>query len=446
MTALSSAIQSFIDEVRTPDDEPIAFYDNADSVSSGATLTDLSRFAYSTIHSDNWSGRWLERPSVGTAANLLRRIASVNTTTGVVTHDGANYSGSDTAVLDYRVWREDWHPRDYVVPLLNRALRHAWQWWREVLSVVANAGGEDSSVGGSDVSSTTTRGTTAASVFMGQAAFVVTNSGADGYHQSATFDAGRGQPFKFYVWVRVTTGSACTVTVYDITNSAAITTAVVTAGSSWTLVEVTGTFPTTCDRAAIRVGAASATAVTVWDSLAHYWGEITLVEGPSWFTQWRDDDGVEAMRLVQLEQRIGGASVTVTGTGGASAGPGRSYRTRLVEPAEYQVLNMPSAANPVQLELSRDLWDRGALFIEAKRPFSNFNSTGSDTAITAETGTNTIPLRLWVRTAKMLMAEERGHPALSMWTQQYHEEQRRVQSMLRTPPPDQTGLAWQRLR
>ena len=37
MTALSSAIQSFIDEVRTPEDEPIAFYDNADSVSSASS-------------------------------------------------------------------------------------------------------------------------------------------------------------------------------------------------------------------------------------------------------------------------------------------------------------------------------------------------------------------------------------------------------------------------
>lgn len=349
-------------------------------------------------------------------------------------------------MLDYRIWRPEWHPRDYVVPLMNRAVKEAWQWWREVLSVVDNAGAESSTVGGSDSSSTTTRGTTAASVFMGQAAFNVANSGADGYHQTATFDAGRGQAFKLYVWVRVTTGSACTVTVYDISNSAAITTVTVTAGSSWTLVVVEGTFPATCDRAAIRVGAASATAVTVWDNIAHYWGEITLIEGPSWLTQWLDNEGKLAFRLLQFEPKIAGATVSVTGSGGAQAGPGRAYRTRLVEEAEYQVVNNPSGANPVQLELASSLWDKGALFIEAKRPFSHFNSTGSDTALSAETATNPIPLKLWVAAAKMLCAEERGYPkdTIARWTQQYFEEQRKVQSLLRTPAIEQAGLAWNR--
>ncbi len=181
MTTLTQAIQGFIDEVRTPEDEPIAFYDNADTpVSAGLTLTDLSRFQYSTYDGEQFLNNWLERPSVTTAANLLRRIASMNTSTGVLTHDGAAYSG-DTTVLDYRVWRPEWHPRDYVVPLMNRALERAWTWDRFPLSIIANAGAENTSVGGSDSSATTTRGTTAANVFSGQASFHIVMSGAAGF-------------------------------------------------------------------------------------------------------------------------------------------------------------------------------------------------------------------------------------------------------------------------
>lgn len=447
MATLTQAIQAFIDETRTPDDEPIAFYDNADNpVSSSNTLTDASRFGLATFNGDHYLGHWLERPSVATAANLLRRISSIDTSTGIVTHDGANYSG-DTAVLDYRVWRPEWHPRDYVVPLMNRALKEAWTWSREVLSIVPNAGGENSTVGGADFAgATTTRITTAASVLNGSASLQVANSGANGYHDYTEFDVAPSQPFKLYIWVRITTGSSAFISILDSTNVSPISVTTVTGRGEWQLVIITGSFPATCSRVKLEVGAASATGVTVWDAAALYWGDITLVEGPSWVTAWRDKDGGDAFRLLHAVPRVSTGSVSLTGTGGATAGPGRAYDLAVIDESRYQVLNMPAAANPVQFELDRQLWDQGAIFIEARRPWSHYNSTGSDTAITAETGTNAIPLRLWVKAAKKLYAEERGHPNLKLWTQQYNEEQRRVQSLLTTPTPGQAGLAWRRWR
>lgn len=431
MTTFKQAVERFIDQVRVGD-KPIAFYDTADSVSTATTLTHVRRFANSTYGSSQYKGRWLERPTC-TGNNKLKRIDSVNTTTGAATHDGVVYV-AESAETYYRVWDADWHPTDYVAPLLNRALEEAWTWWREVLSLVPNAGGENAAVGGTDSSATTTRITTAASVFVGQAALQVALSGANGIHY-ATFDAGAGQPFVLRVWVRITTGTTAFVRVFDNTNaSATIVEQTVTGNGQWHLVELSGQFPSNCYLGGFSVGSSSATAVVVYDSPALYWGDLTLIEGPSWVTQWRDNQGMENARLIAVKPRHSAPS------------PGRSYDTELVEASSYQIINMPSDANPVRFELGRDVWEKGALFIEAKRPYSHFNSTGSGVVLAAETDSNTIPLRLWDAAARMLCGEERGLPQRQLWAEQYHEEQRKAQSWLRAVTPGQRGLTWRRGR
>lgn len=421
MATLQAIMERFLDETG------IGIYGTADSIQAGS-ITHIARLA-NTEWPANHFARWWGWRSVTVTGNDIVKPMTTLAAGGVLSQgSGTNYS--NTTALYYRLIRPEYHPTLYLLPLCNRALGRAWQWWRAPLTLVPNGDGESTTVGGSDSNATAARTTTAANVYNGASAINVANSAANGYHQYATFDAAAGRAFKVSAWVRITSGTA-RIQIIDITNSNnVIEEKTVTGVGQWHYVQMSDSFPATCYRAAIRTGADEATGDTNWDDVDVYWEPITQMLGPSWVTQWRTDDDKPAFRLLRSRNRL-------TGDGSAAA---MAYNLELIAPDQYQLLNMPSAANPVVFELGRKLTgDMGPLIIEARRPFADFG------ALSTDTDSSGIGVELAAATMKWLCAKERGLGNERVFKAEMDHWQAQAQPILLSPPPDQPkgGLAWQ---
>lgn len=410
----------------------------AGTITSAATtsVTDTSRFQNSNWGNATFRNWWLER-TTATAADRVRPISSLATGSGVLTHAGANYADTGTPPTHtaYRIWRPEYHPTLYVIPAVNRALKMAWTWWRAPLTPVANGDGESASVGGSDSSATTTRDTTAADVWDGEASLRVANSGANGYHQFADFDVGAGRAFRMTAMVRITVGTARAQVVArgGAQSGTVLAQATATGIGEFQYIQFSGTFPSDCHKATVRIGADEATGDTNWDDVTLYWEPVTRIAGPSWLHQFRNDDGEEMLRLYRRQNRIVGDGV----------GPGRAYDLIEIDSNEYQVSLIPQAANPIQIELGRNLTsDQYPIGIESRRDYHSFLAAD----LSANTDTTGCPQKLAVAATKYLMAKERGWAGIDGYYLDYLAEQRREQSAVRKPPPDQRrGMAYQRI-
>src|SRR3990167_1457267 len=413
MPAASAIFTEFVEQTG------IGMAFTVDSVATTGIVS-IKHLAHSNRGTNEFNGWWIWLPTL--TGNLeVKTATTLTTSTGALAHgSGANYAGTEGAVACVLL-RPEWHPNFVMYPLLNRALKMTWQWWRTILSVVPNGDGEATSVGGSNSGGTATRDTTAADVFDGQASIRFANSGASGYHQYASFDAHASKPFTFSAWVRITGGTA-RFQLIDVSNSNAVIEEVTVTGvGQFHYLELTGTFPATCYSAAVRVGADEATGDTNWDDVYGYPEGITKVTGPSWITELKTEQGEDAFRLYKARNKQ-----LTSGTG-----PGRTYGLELIPETDYQILNMPSAANPVELELSEKLTQHGApIIVEARRNFYDFG------ALSTWAGTTNCPLMLVVAAMKLIYSRERGVGNTALLKDLYDSEQRKGESDLRVPPPD----------
>lgn len=393
---------------------------------AAGSVTWVLRFQNTNWGANQFKGWWGHRPTA-TGNDIVKAMTTLSSS--ALSHGSSNYS--DTTTLYFSLTRPDWHPTIYVHPLINRALEKCWQWWRTVLTPVTDGDMETSGVTNwTATNSTRVKDTTI--VWQGTASMDVTNTSANGYVQSASFLAVPNRSFRFSVKCRPRVGTQ-TFTVYDVTNSAVITSSSAVSGvGAWQDVMVTGTFPATCYQAAVRLGGVGTTDRANWDDVTGYWDLQTRLDLPSWVTQWRTEEGEEALRIYKQANRLG--------TDNAWAAT--AYDLSLVEPRDYQILQQPSAVGSLQLEMGRDLsGQKWPLIVEARRPFSDFGS------LSADTDTTGAPLRLVVAAAKCLAALERRELSerLPMWEHDFVREQQRVASVLLTPALDDgTGLSWQR--
>ena len=419
MPTLQTILESFIDQTG------IGHYGTLDSRAAGS-ITHIARLQNSEWPPNRFARWWIWCQGL-TGDETVKPATTLATAT---LSQGATSYVNVTTLLAYRLLRPDWHPTLYVLPLVNRALLHGWQWWRAPLTLVSNGDGEATTVGGSDSNATATRTTTAANVYGGASAINVANSAANGYHQYATFDAARGRAFRVSAWVRITAGTA-RIQIIDVSNAnAVIEETTVTGVGEWRYVQMSDSFPSTCYRAAIRVGADDATGDTNWDDVDVYWEPITQILGPSWVTQWLTEENKPAFRLLRSRNRL-------VADGNAA---GLAYNLELIDPSEYQVLNMPSAANPVVFELGKKLSsDMGPIIIEARRPFSDFGVLALDADTTG------CPTALAVALMRWLAAKERGLPNERELRAEKDHWQSQAQPILLSPPPDNSrgGFAYE---
>jgi len=181
----------------------------------------------------------------------------------------------------------------------------------------------------------------------------------------------------------------------------------------------------------VSLGGLEANARASWDDVTGYWSLMTRCPLPSWLTQWRTEEGEDALRIYYQRNRLGTYD----------AWSAYAYDLGLVDPRDYQILQQPSAFNPLLFELSRGAtiynWP---LLVEARRPFIDFGVLAQDADITAA------PLRLVVAAAKSIAGHERRelNDRLPMWDHDFVREQKRIASQLNQPAVDErAGQSWQ---
>lgn len=437
MATATAIINQFINETQ------IGIFGSETGTFAATTLTDTKELQNSNFQGNEFRGYWLGYLDSVTVADRQKPVASngIAGSTGVLTHGGSNITTTG-ASKNWTLTQKQWPPVRYLVPLLNRALQMCWLWWREPLSIIPNAGGENSSVGGADTNATTTRDTTAANVFDGAAALKVTLSSANGYHQWDPFHVAQSRSFTLGLFVKVQAGPAV-ISINAATSGTEIASTTLAASAADTgayqYVQFSGTIPSNVQQAVLRVGSTSATGVILVDNACIYWEPVTRISGPSWLTQWRDDKGRPLFRLLKQENRI-------SYDGSA---PGRAYDWKLVDAGEYQIVNNPAAANAVEVELDRKLSSPAyPLIIEARRSYYSLLSA----AIAAGTESTTGPTELVVAAMKRIAANDRRTPQADVefggngaFKTEYEQWQGKYASQLVVPPVGAgPGLAWRK--
>ncbi len=406
---------------------------------AATTLTDTNELQNTNYQGNEFLNWWVCNVDSATAADQAKPVATngLAPTTGVITIAGSNITGTG-AGQSYLLTRPEWNPVRYLVPLANRALQKAWSWWRSPISLVADGDFEGALLSTNWTGSSATGTYETTIVWGGKQSGKVANSGANGYLQSVGIEVAPLRGFRLTAKVRATTGIPV-MTLIDRSNGDAVigtvTAQALTSAASWEDIMLTGSLPANCWRVALRLGSAGASDVTYWDDVTLYYDQLTTLAGPSWFTQWRTEDGDEAARLYYARNRLGS-----TGDWKAQA-----YDLALVDPADFQVIQQPSAVQSLMFEFGRrpmssTLWP---LILEARRPFSDFGT------LTLGTSSTSCPLRLVVAAMKLLAANERNLPHRStefggdgLWEHEFVREQRRVASMLNEPVADSYGMRW----
>jgi len=402
-----------------------ALYGTATSRSATA-VTDAPNLANTNWTAAKFRGFWMHIP-LETAVNAVRPMTTL-TTAGVLTQGGVNWT--TTTQLYYRLTPKNWHPTRDLVPLANRALEKAWQWWRTPLTMVPD--GDMQAVSAWAATNTTATKSTTRAWGAAIKSQRCVNTAANGGVTSASFEMEAGRAFRFTAKAFAAVGTPF-IAVYD-SSGTLVPSATVTASpavlNTWQELSCVGTMPYTSKGGTASVGLGG-----VESNADIYWGEATLVPElltrftlPAWVTQWRTEQGEEALRLYRSRNRQG----TI------GSWPARSYDLELIDPSEYQILQAPSSLNPIEIEWARGGFYTGfPIFVEARRPYLDFG------AVSADADTSGITLRHWVAAMKDLAARERNLTTyLPVWEADFVREQKRNTSQLKSPAPDGRGMAW----
>ena len=424
MTTLKQIRERLIDELQ------IGFYGTADSVAAQNVTWPL-RFQNSNWSTNQFKGWWGHMPQT-TGADQVKAMTTIATPGGAVLNQGG--SAWTAPVLGtskyFSLTRPDWHPTIYMLPLVNRALEKCWQWYRTVITPVPDGDMEFADATPWTLVNANAVKDSTGFVWDGTKSLDVTLTGANGYAGCAAFEVAPNRSFRFTVKCRPRVGTA----VFKVVDGATAATLVQTQSSQlgmWQDLMVTGTFPATTYRAAVLLGGLSSGDRANWDQASGFWSLMTNTNLPSWVTQWRTEEGEDALRIYYQRNRLGTYD-------NWSA---RAYDLGLLDPRDYQILQQPSAFNPLQIEFGRDLTiSSWPLIVEARRPFSDFGVLAQDTDITAA------PLRLVVAAAKSIAGHERRelNDRLPMWDHDFVREQKRVAGQLQVPAVDEyAGQSWQ---
>jgi len=248
--------------------------------------------------------------------------------------------------------------------------------------------------------------------------------------QSQAFEVAPNRSFRFTVKCRPRVGTAQLAVIDGVTGLTQAFTRSSQLGM-WQDLQVTGTSSPTTYTARVSLGGLSIGDRASWDDCSGFWSLMTKCNLPSWLTQWRTEEGEDAARIYYARNRLG----TIDNWAA------QAYDLGLLDPRSYQILQQPSAFNPLQIEFGRDLTiSSWPLIVEARRPFADFGVLANETDITGA------PLRLAVAAAKSIAGHERRelNDKLAFWDHDFVREQKRVAGQLHVPAVDQyTGQSWQ---
>src|SRR5262245_33555364 len=255
-------------------------------------------------------------------------MTTIATPGGAVVNQGGSAWTAPTIGTNkyFSLTRPDWHPTIYVLPLINRGLEKAWQWYRGIITPVPDGDMEYADASQwVQVNATAIKDTTGF-VWSGRASLDVTLTGAGGGVQSQAFEVAPNRSFRFTVKCRPRVGTAQLAVIDGVTGLTQAFTRSSQLGM-WQDLQVTGTFSPTTYTARVSLGGLSIGDRASWDDCSGFWSLMTKCNLPSWLTQWRTEEGEDAARIYYARNRLG----TIDNWAA------QAYDLGLLDPRSYQI-------------------------------------------------------------------------------------------------------------
>ena len=357
----------------------------------------------------------------GDAAGDIRRIANHEETTGVLTIPETPAFRAPVQAGDrVEIWGQ-LDPRDAVYAI-ETALRNMRHYAFTPLTLVPDGDMEepalegwsqvDGEVGLQKVSA---RG----QVVAGRRALRVVAVRPGGATQSAPFPVEGGVGFTLNVDVRALDGAPASVTVWDVTNGAPITTDAWT-GGDWGVVSQGWTAPADCREAAVRLGVVENQATALFDNVQVLRHGQHIYDLPDWIEDARTD-------LISVVDLRGD----------------RPQQRRAGHAWDVHALVNPTAAAPNQVMFTGD--PRGQPWLVAIRPYLDDEARLDADATEIPVNLDWLASNAHVEALRLLMRVQ-GAENVDDWERLYARRLSHAKRLNRryqaTVPPDRLRVNW----
>lgn len=373
----------------------LGFSGTADSL-TGATLTDTNVFTDSTLAQGHFRGMYLYRPD-RTGDDIVHRITTFNSTTGIVTTVSSYSNTSDTVYEVVGLL----HPDELNACILRAQQRIYFETQIVLPGEVTDGDMEAATTASWTASSaniTLSKNTT--NVFSGTYSLRGVQVSAGEYAYSASLRVEGGEPIFASTVVRAATGTAV-FTVYDTTNSAIVGQAATTTEDVWQHLFVKTAVPSTCQRVILRLAGIENNADCYWDHAILYRTNQTMLPAPSWLD--------EQHKLLKLREAryVAGSNANSTNANDATSRRWEDW----YQPSMYSLDPFRLETNPYMIQCVRGLPSH-ELWLNAKRPYSDVEPLSS-----ADTDTTHAPERQVYAYAKQELAKVLGrrYPSDGRW-------------------------------
>ena len=304
------------------------------TTSGGSTTTLVDSALISTMRNTNSFYGWYVRLTSGDASGEIRRVASLTIGSGTVTVDRA-FTATVATSVTYQLMT--FHP-DVMTRHLQEVLRNAYIMERVPLSLITNHDFENHTSSTPDSWSATnvtmTTATGVANVANGHRSLQITATAANGYASLTTaIDVVPGDPYRFEGKAKADGGNTADLILYDVTNSAVLQT-LSTTDSHFNLLDVSGSFPSTCRQINVRCRMVQNLGVAYFDDIVLIQTRKVRVPLPSWVESDRDLRAIYQRVAVDMDEERDHLLSWGWETRGAS-GMGRGWELILNRPITY---------------------------------------------------------------------------------------------------------------
>lgn len=355
--------------------------------------------------------------SASLPADEIRYAGALTSSTGTLA-PSENWADSTLGTEDFFIFDNAVHPQ-YVLDALSRALEKAYFQNIEPLStkpsvpsaVVADAGFQSTATTSyTAVSTTFTKHTTAnsRSVFQGMASGSVANSGANG-HIYQRFDVNPGETMYVHAISRLDSGTAATLVMQDVTNTAAIGSTLSHTLGAFQYMRRQETVPEDCSLVEVRLGGSGTSDQTYWGGFCFYVASNLRIHlDTKWDTQFK------ATKLVAA--RMGGQNQ------GNDIWPAHAGDYIEIPDDDYDFLFERPGPNPYAIQFHTDRWFQYPIFIQGRRAQSDITGTLTSASWATDVA---VDLDLWDALARVeLFSDSRVQQKIPDWQNRLAQAER----------------------
>ena len=375
----------------------LGFSGTADSVAT-TSLTDTAVFADSTVAVGHYRGHYLVRPD-RTGDDRIKRITTINTTTGAASHNSTVYS--NTTDTNYEVIGLI-HP-DELDACITRAMKRIYYEVQVPLVGIVTDGDMEGTTTASWTASsgniTLTKSTTADKVFSGTRSLRGVQVATAQYASSQSFRVYENTVFYASALVHAPTGTA-QFDIYDLSNTTVVA-SITSNDPGWSHVWLQGQVPSGCELMQVRLGGVENNADIYWDHALFYNRDEYRLPAPSWL-----DEQHKFLKLREARYR---RTVNSTSSGGVDMGNSLTFDD-WYQPNMYSLEPFHVDANPYVVQLQQRC-PMNELWINGKRAYVDTEP------LTADTDTTHAPENLVVAYARqeLVTVLRRRYPSDKRW-------------------------------